>query len=298
MGKLKALCRRLFCLPPGHILAASVPLFALVGTVLALGVRGPLAWAAYLGSAWALIACLTHLPGLAGAAARRLRISRLARWWAGTALGRRLQQDGNFRLRLSMHAVVTMNLGYILLKLITGLYYRSLWFLSLAVYYALLMVQRVLLLRYVELGGEKGLRAELVRYRRCGVLLLLMNQVLAVVVAIIVRNNRTVLYPDLLLYGMAAYAFFAVASAVVGLVHSHRRGGPVRSAAKVLDLVAAAVSLLSLQTAMLARFGRGEEAVRAVMTAVTGSLVCVLIIVIAVVMIFTANRHLKQLDEV
>lgn len=108
-------------------------------------------------------------------------------------------------------------------------------------------------------------------YRMCGITLLIMNQALAGIVIFMVHQNRGFDYPGLLIYAMATYSFYSVITAVVNLVKFRKHGSPLLSAAKVINLVAAMVSVLSPETAMLARFGGDDDPLfRKVMTGATG----------------------------
>ena len=71
-----------------------------------------------------------------------------------TAFWSRYRSDVHFQNRISLHVGLTVNLAYIVLKLIMGVCYRSAWFLSLAVYYLLLAVMRLSLLRGTPENGE------------------------------------------------------------------------------------------------------------------------------------------------
>lgn len=61
-------------------------------------------------------------------------------------LSRRYVEDVKFRTEISLGIGFTINLLYIVMKMVSGIYYRSTWFVALAVYYTLLAVMRLLLL--------------------------------------------------------------------------------------------------------------------------------------------------------
>lgn len=74
-------------------------------------------------------------------------------------------------------------------------------------------------------------------------------------------------------------------TAGVRVIKFRRHGSPVLSAAKVISLVSAMVSILSLETAMVTRFGDEDDFLfRRVMTGATGGGVCILVLGIAVFM--------------
>ena len=66
------------------------------------------------------------------------------------------------------------------------------------------------------------------------------------------------------------------------------------SAAKVINLTAAVVSMLSLETAMLAQFGEDDVKFRQIMTSATGVGVCVIVLGMAVFMIAKSTKILKK----
>ena len=185
--------------------------------------------------------------------------------------------------------------AYALIISATG---RSAWFVSLAVYYVLLSAMRALLVRYVHRNPVgKDIPAELRRYRLCGVILLFMNQALVGIVFYMVYQNRGFFYPGLLIYAMAAYTFYITILAIVNVIRYRRRGAPILSAMKVISLTAALVSMLSLESAMLAQFGADEPAFRRVMTSASGGAVCMLVLAMALYMIIRSGRQLRQLRD-
>ena len=125
-----------------------------------------------------------------------------------------------------------------------------------------------------------------------------MNIALSGVVALVVRKNEGFEYAGYLIYVMAMYAFYNVIMAVRNVLKYRQYNSPLMSAAKVINLAAALVSMLSLETAMLAQFHDNEnpEAFRQIMTGITGSCVCVLVLGMAVYMIIRSTRQLKELS--
>lgn len=298
MNRLLCIMKSLF-----HPSPLSTALLALWGygfalAVAALHVENPvLQIASYTASAYALVITITGLPYLQTAIQRlrqRMAAHPLVKRFRATAMGEKYLTDHRFRVEVSLWFGFAVNLLYIAMKLLSGLYYRSVWFIALAVYYALLACMRLMLARPLNAQDET---AEPRRCRLCGVTLLLMNQALAGVVALIVRQNRSFAYPGVLIYGMAAYAFYAVIAATVHLVKARSEKSLILSAAKTISLVAALVSLLSLETALLERFGANDAPMfRRVMTGATGGAVCTFVIFAAVMMIVRANRDLRRIQ--
>lgn len=157
---------------------------------------------------------------------------------------------------------------------------------------------RASLLHYVRTHGssEADEAAELRRYRLCGIILLFMNQALVGIVVLVVTQNSGFEYPGILIYAMAAYAFYAVTIAIINMIKFRKYGSPVMSAAKAINLTAALVSMLSLETAMIAQFGGNDTSMfRQIMTACTGGCVSFFVVVMAVFMIARSTKQLKCL---
>ena len=298
MEQLKKILRRLFFLPPLLIVIIAVPAFAAVIYVLAKELSGPLAYLSYLASAYALVVSGLGVPGTVRSVRRWIECRPLTRKILSTPLSRRYVEDVGFRAEVSLGIGFTVNLLYIAIKLVSGIYYRSTWFIALAVYYTLLALMRFLLLcrkRWPE--GMARRELELRRYRLCGYVLLMMNLALSGIVVFMVRYDRGYEYPGTLIYAMAAYSFYAVIIAAVNVIKFRRHESPVLSAAKAVSLVAALVSVLSLETAMLARFGDGDDPLfRKVMTGATGGGVCIIVLGMALFMIVKASGQLKQIN--
>ena len=213
-----------------------------------------------------------------------------------TSLGNKLLGDVVFRSEITLHGGLAMNLLYAALNMYSGIRYQSAWFVALAFYYILLSVMRGLLVgRIHKTPVGQDIPSELRSYRNCGIVLLFMNQALAGIVVYIVNQNRGFTYPGLLIYAMATYTFYITIAAIINVVKFRKRGSPLLSAAKAISLTAALVSMLSLETAMLAQFGADQPEFRRIMTGASGGAVCVFVLGMAVYMIVRASRQLKKL---
>lgn len=142
--------------------------------------------------------------------------------------------------------------------------------------------------------GENRIR-QWKRYRLCGVLLLGMNLILGVIVGCIVWQGRTFRHHEVTTIAMAAYTFAAMTLAIIDLVKYRKYNSPVLSASKAIRLATASVSMLTLETAMLTAFGGDESpAFRTVMTAATGTAVCLFVLMMAVTMIVRSAKECKE----
>jgi hypothetical protein len=294
-----AVLKKIFFLKPLPTILIAVPLFVLVFLVLANeSVPMQVAYFSYILSAYAFIITITGFPKIIHALKNGFWNLRLIRAFGNTKIGARFFDSALFRSEISLHQGLVMNLLYVAVKLVSGIMYRSVWLIAFGIYYLLLAVMRGSLVHYVHRAAAKGtqdepdIKGEFHRYRMCGIVLLFLNQALACIVIYIVHKNQGMTYPGLLIYAMALYAFYAVITAVINVIRFRRQGSPVHSAAKVISLTAALVSMLSLETAMISQFG-GDDGFRIIMTSISGGVVCTFVLAMAIYMIVRSTRYLK-----
>lgn len=296
MKRVKEIMKRIFFLPPIPTVVISVPAFILVFVMLGTGSSSVLAYISYLLSAYAMVITVTGFKGVARAVRNGIENLPPVIKLRSTPLGKRLLGDVIFRSEITLHSGLCMNLLYTALNLFSGIRYRSTWFIALAFYYMLLSVMRAVLVRYVHSRpiGE-DISSELRHYRVCGIILLFMNQALVGIVVAMVTQNRGFSYSGLLIYMMALYTFYITIAAVVNVVKFRKHGSPILSAAKVISLTAALVSMLSLATAMLAQFGQDdEEEFRRIMIGAFGGAVCAVVLAMAIYMIVRSTKQLRK----
>ena len=298
MKRFSRLLRRA-CMPPLRLVPLiAAPCFLLMVYCVRAGRTDPLAHIAYLLATYALV--LTVVGCLR--AWRRLR-----RYWQRapwltvlreSPIFQLLSRDVVLRTKLALYWSTVFNLIIALVKLISGLRLGSIWLFTLGLYYLTLAFLRTVILRSDRRSpiGESP-ENDLRRYRLCGVILLVMNQVLLGVVALAVRQGSRFEYPGVLIYAVAAYAFFAITSATVKLTKYHRLANPLVSASKAVSFTAAMVSVFSLETALIGRFGEESVAFRRTMTSLLGGIICATELIVAIYMIAHANRELARLRD-
>ena len=295
---LKKILKKLFCLPPVPTLLISVPAYGLVIYALAgKNVEPVIAYAAYFLSAYAFIITVTGITGIVRFVRQGIDRHPLVRKALGIPLVSRYLREDMFRAETGLYQGFFINLLYAGIKMFSGILYRSVWFITLAVYYILLAVMRASLLHYVRKAGKDKV-SEWKRYRLCGIILLFMNIALAGIVILVIYQNSGFEYPGMLIYVMAMYAFYAAIMAVRNVVKFRKYGNPVMSAAKVINLTAALVSMLSLETAMLTQFGAADDPLfRQIMTASTGAGISLVVLGMAVFMIVRSTRQMKCMKQ-
>lgn len=294
--EMKKMIKRIVVLPPVPTLLICVPsygmvIYALTGE----SVNPAIAYVSYGLSAYALIITVTGITGVARFVRQGIDQNPLVRRALSIPLVRRYLGEDVFRAKASLYQGFFINLLYAGINSCSGILYGSAWFATLAVYYILLALMRASLLHCVRRGGDDK-ASEWRRYRLCGIILLFMNVCLAGMVVLVVHENSGFEYPGMLIYVMAMYTFYAAITAVRNVVKSRRYKSPVMSAAKVVSLTAALVSVLSLETAMVTRFGAADDPdFRQMMSASTGAGISAVVLVMAVFMIARSTAQLNAM---
>lgn len=287
---LRVLKKALF---PGTGWVVLIVLGGIASLVLAFGTwlgSTPFAYCAYAFSFYALIAAVAAAVRGASPAAAAVR---------GLPVVGRYLQDQYYKVWLGLRLSFLINLLFALLKLGYAVRYASFWAGGLAVYYILLCVVRLFLLRRVAISPDGvDLRREWKGVRTVGLLLFVLNVALAWISAQIVLDGQGYRYPGLMIYTMATYAFYCLGLSIWGAVKYRRLNSPLLSAAKSVNLTCALVSIFSLETAMLTEFGgQGQERFRTVMTGLTGAAVCLAVLAMAILMVRQAGKNLKDMEE-
>lgn len=210
----------------------------------------------------------------------------------GSALAVQYKQDRIFRASVNLQLVMVLNYLYAAYNLLTALQSGSMWLLSLGVYTLMLAIVRTDLTlshhRGRKLPPDALPRHESRCYRRVAWSLLALNVPIGGLTLLMVSGQSVSALPGHLIYLSALYTFVMMFLAISNLIRFRKLGSPILSAAKVLSLVAALLSLLSLltlQSALIDRFGTAQGSFRLMMTRLTGSAVYAAVLIIAVWML-------------
>ena len=276
--------------PPKWLLLSLPPIvFAALTYVLLKGKNSMPAYMIYCMSAYCLTIWILPLPRLFQKAKENM-MHRLA----GTVFGGKYIGDLAFRGSVSVYQGMMVNFFYVVFRMLVGIRYASVWFITIAIYYLLLGIMRLsLVISY----RNRNMKSELRCYRRTAWLLFLLNIPMGGMIVLVVLTDSGYSYPGYVIYLSALYTFYTIILAIVNLVKFRKLGSPILSAAKVLSFVAALMSLLGLQTAMISQFSTGGEKFRRIMNAITGGGVWCSVILIAVTMLLR-SRKMKEVKSV
>ncbi len=210
------------------------------------------------------------------------------------------QDDARLRVNVSLYGSLLFNTAYAVFQMGLGLYHASFWYYSMAGYYISLAIMRFFLVQYTSRHkpGER-MQEELIKYRNCGIIFLVMNLALSIMIFFMVYWNRTFRHHEISTIAMAAYTFTSFTLAIVNVVKYRKYNSPVFSASKAINLAAACVSMLTLESTMLTTFNDGtmELSNQRVMLGVSGGVISVFIVAMAICMIVQGSKKIKLLKR-
>ena len=203
-----------------------------------------------------------------------------------------------FRAEASVHISTGVNLTYSMYQALIGLTRKSAWFDALALYYILLTATRVLMLHYIRHEAADG-REELRRYRKCGVLMLVLT-VFILVIGLLVNNggSEPKEYPGHMVFVVGAFTFYTLIMSARNLWNYRKLESPLISASKSINLAASLVSLYAFQTAVFAQFRTSiNPSVITLFNVVTAGASCLIVGYISMHIIVRATRALRGKED-
>lgn len=279
--------------PPLAIMILLIPISAVFCTysLIKLDSSSPVAIISYCLSAYTLTVWCFKIPRVITFCKNvRNENKYVSRWF----------NDERIRVNVGLWCSLVWNSAYAALQLLLGIRYSSLWYYSLAVYYFLLALMRSFLVRHSTRNkpGEK-MREELLRYRMCGEMFLVMNIALSVIVFYMVFLGQRVKHHEITAIIMAAYTFITFTVAIVNIFVYRKYHSPVYSASKAVNLTAASLSMLTLESTMLTTFSTGEltEMSKKMFLGLSGGLLTVGIITMSIYMIISSTKKLRRLNS-
>ena len=275
------------------IMISLVPLATvlLVGSMVFVGTESPIAYISYVLAAYTLTIWCMKIPNIIRFFKRFKSENRYAQKWFN---------DTRLRVNVSLYGSFAWNALYGIFQLWLGIYHHTFWFSSLGAYYICLGVMRFFLVRHTTkyAPGER-MQIELVKYRACGWVFLVMNLALSLIVFFMVYWNRTFEHHMITAIAMAAYTFSAFAAAIVSMVKYKKYNSPVFSASKATSFAAACVSMLTLTSTMLTTFNDGtmDAITRKWMLGGVGVAVSGTVVTLAIYMIVQGTKKLKKINK-
>lgn len=190
-------------------------------------------------------------------------------------------------INLSISAII--NFGFIFINFINGILNKSIWFISVALYYFLLTIIRIILLNNLR---KYNIKKEYKIYRNVGYFILVLNVALVIMIIQMVHSNVAIVYDRYVIYLTATYTFYLIINAIINVFVYKKYNSPILSSVKVINLLTSSVSILILQTTMIATFGENDLEYMQLMNGITGSAISFLTIAVSIYMIKKSYRKI------
>lgn len=212
---------------------------------------------------------------------------------------KRLKSDTQFKINLALYGTLIYNSIYAAFQLFTGIYYNSVWYLSIAAYYTLLAIIRFSLLLYSRVNkAGNDIETEYKRFRFCGILILAMQSSLSAITFYITLQNQELKHHGSTTVIFAIFTFASFTLAIINIIRFRKLKSPLFLAAKLISLVSAVVSILALETALMGRFGSQlSDEWRLIITGLTCLGVLVVTAFVGIFMTIRGSQKLKKIRE-
>ena len=204
----------------------------------------------------------------------------------------KLKNDTNFKVKLFLTISIIVNIAYSVFLFVVGRIYSSKWFLVTSVYYGLLSVARIFV--YFQITTLKQLASKIKTMRACGFFLLSINLVFSIMTFIIIYGNQFVKHHEITVITLATYTFTSLTMAIINCIKYLRKNDYLHSCVKIISLISASVSIVTLTNTMLCTFGENNLLLRSIILPILSIAVSVFIIVCAILMIRKANLDLRR----
>ena len=211
-----------------------------------------------------------------------------------SAFLKRIKDDKDYRIRCFLLISLVFNFVYALFLFIVSKVYFSKWFFIMSVYYGLLSIARLFIFFQTK---QNKLRKKILLMRICGYFLFLLNLVVSVLMFVLIYTTHNVEHHEITVITLATYTFSTLTFAIIGSVKHIKNNDHVYSCIKVISLISASVSLVTLTNTMLATLGKEKLLLRSIILPILCGAVAIFIIVCAVLMIIKANFDLRNLKN-
>ena len=204
----------------------------------------------------------------------------------------------NYGLRTIIFAAFStaITLAYSVYNGVICVIYHSVWYGALAGYYILLLIMRggIVLYHGRYRGRARKLKSDVGKYLRCGISLTITISALSAAIMKMVADGAAFEHPGMMIYVAAAYTIYKVTMSIINFVRAKKQSDYTVDALRNVNVADAAVSLLALQTSMIRTFSEGGMEY---MNAITGAVVCAVVLGLGVYMIVRASIVLKRLKS-
>lgn len=207
----------------------------------------------------------------------------------------KIRNNIDFRMKFFLIISLICNFVYTVFLFVVSKIYSSKWFFIMSIYYGLLSIVRIFI--FPQINPQKELSKKIKVMRASGYFLVLLNIVVIVMMFLLVYTTQYVKHHEIVAIALAAYTFSALTIAIMTSVKHLKSDNHVYASVKVISLVSASVSMVTLTNAMLATWGTEDMLLRKIILPTLGGAVSIFIIVSSILLIRKANFDLRILKN-
>ncbi len=219
-------------------------------------------------------------------------------WAQKNPITKKFAEDYDFRTVCFSVASIVINLGYAVFNGVYGFIYGTLWYISLFLYYLMLIIMRgSISARAVQVDREfdddKRELGQMGTYRMAGIMMLIFTIALNFMLWVLLsQQDYGFRKPVLIILVSGIYALVKIIMAIVNMILTRKRNDRITHAIRNINMADALVSVLTLLMAVLSRFTDAATATRTVR--VLGTIICVYVAVVSLYMVISSFRRIRN----
>ena len=166
---------------------------------------------------------------------------------------RSLREDYHFRTVYTTRISAFITFGFTVFNGVIGVLYRSVWNISICIYYVLLAVVRRIIVRSQRKTADKNQDKEIIKktYAVTHIILILIDLALVVPIALMVIGARNYTFGIIPAISMAAYTTYRMTISIIHYLKSKRNENHFIRVIRTINLQDTLVSVLTLQNALI-----------------------------------------------
>ena len=193
-----------------------------------------------------------------------------------------------FRTLAFAAAGFIVNIAYAVLLTVVGIVARSVWNITIAVFYFVLIVLKGIVF-FCDRKYKDNTAKQIKIYRACGYMFNLLTVALAGIVILINKADMSYEYAEL-----AVYTFCKIISSIVQFFKARKQDILIVQTIRNINLVSAIYSVFVLQVSMIQAFGDGNDPLS---NSIAGGVVALLILLVSIYMIVKSHSAEKQISK-
>ena len=193
--------------------------------------------------------------------------------------------DYQFKTLATSTLSVLFSLGFTIFNVVLGIVYRSVWNISISVYYVLLAIVRGIVVHSQRKVSAADNQKNQEQYKRIffktHILMIIMDMCLIAPIAYMVIGERSYEYGIIPAIAMAAYTTYRVIMGIINLVKSQKQENILIKELRTVDLQDSLVAVLTLQNTLIIANGSDMQSML-VLTAWTSAGIWLMIVIFTV----------------